>query len=77
MWFNEKYIGTNLYNYEISDQTKELTIFFGPEGGFTNNEINILKNHQNITPIYLNNRILRAETAIIASISIIIYNILK
>lgn len=47
-------------------------IFIGPEGGFTENEIN-LATQNNILPITLGNRILRTETAGLFTSIILLY----
>jgi 16S rRNA (uracil1498-N3)-methyltransferase len=49
-----------------------LSVFVGPEGGFTPTEIELARQH-GIIPVGLGNRILRAETAGLAAISIIMY----
>ena len=45
-------------------------ILVGPEGGFSTNEINYLKEKSFIRPIDLGPRILRADTAVIAALSL-------
>ncbi len=50
----------------------ELDIFIGPEGGFTNTEVDIA-NRSGIRPISMGNRIMRTETAGLISIAIILY----
>ncbi len=50
---------------------EKVAIFIGPEGGFTTNEIKVLK-EANFIPVKLGNRILRTETAsfyVLSSIS--------
>lgn len=44
-------------------------ILIGPEGGFTSNEITLISNHPDAIIISLGKRILKASTAIIASLS--------
>jgi 16S rRNA (uracil1498-N3)-methyltransferase len=44
-------------------------ILTGPEGGFTNNERTLIRAAENIIPISLGPRILRAETAALAAIA--------
>lgn len=46
-----------------------LSILIGPEGGFTPEEICMLKARANILPVSLGPRILRAETALISALS--------
>ena len=45
-------------------------ILVGPEGGFSTNEINYLKEKRFIKPIDLGPRILRADTAVVAALSL-------
>lgn len=55
--------------YSLADAaTNEVQLFIGPEGGYSEEEIETAKNHQ-IVPVTLGKRILRAETAAIASLS--------
>ncbi|HEX9896105.1 MAG TPA: RsmE family RNA methyltransferase [Dehalococcoidales bacterium] len=49
-----------------------LSVFVGPEGGFTPAEIELARRH-GIVSVGLGNRILRAETAGLAAISVIMY----
>ncbi len=53
-------------------KSKEINIFIGPEGGFTEEEIAVAQEH-NIVPVSLGPRILRAETAGLATTSAILY----
>jgi 16S rRNA (uracil1498-N3)-methyltransferase len=46
-------------------------IIIGPEGGFTDEEVKKLLALKNITPVSLGNRIMRAETAAIAAMTIL------
>lgn len=46
-------------------------IFVGPEGGFSDDEVKLLRSQEFIVPINLGPRILRAETAVIASLAIV------
>ena len=79
---NEDYINIMLYENknglddtiallnEIKDSKKQINIIVGPEGGFSDKEIKLL-NNQNIKIISLGDRVLRAETAAIAIMSLI------
>lgn len=51
---------------------KTVGIFVGPEGGFSEEEIRLAKDY-GIIPVGLGNRILRTETAAIAVMSVIMY----
>ena len=57
----------------IKNQPKTISIFIGPEGGFSKQEISMLSSY-NIKSATLGRRILRTETAPIAALSIIMYN---
>lgn len=51
---------------------KNIAILIGPEGGFEEEEINLARENS-IIPVTLGNRILRTETASIATISMFMY----
>jgi 16S rRNA (uracil1498-N3)-methyltransferase len=53
-------------------RAQAISVFVGPEGGFTSTEIELARRH-GIVPAGLGNRILRAETAGLAAISAIMY----
>lgn len=57
----------------IKNQPKTISMFIGPEGGFSKQEISMLSSY-NIKSATLGRRILRTETAPIAALSIIMYN---
>ncbi len=50
---------------------KNISIFIGPEGGFSNFEIDYLKEQYGFMPVPLGKRILRTETAAIYALSVI------
>ncbi|MBK6703548.1 MAG: 16S rRNA (uracil(1498)-N(3))-methyltransferase [Caulobacteraceae bacterium] len=50
---------------------EKLALLIGPEGGFTPDERRLLRNFTYVIPVSLGPRILRAETAVIAALSII------
>ena len=51
-----------------------VSLFIGPEGGFTPDEITLAQQY-NIQPITLGQRILRAETAAIAAVTLTLYEL--
>ncbi len=53
-------------------KTNQLSIFIGPEGGFTGDEVELARSH-GIIPVTLGKRILRAETAGVVVASVICY----
>ncbi|MDP2684790.1 MAG: RsmE family RNA methyltransferase [bacterium] len=69
-WEGEK--TTKIYNIYKSDEN-EYHIIIGPEGGFSTSEIK-MATENNITPVSLGTRILRAETAAIATVCLILLN---
>jgi len=46
-----------------------LTLLVGPEGGFSSQEVDFINGCENVHPVSLGSRILRAETAVIAALS--------
>ncbi|NLM11051.1 MAG: 16S rRNA (uracil(1498)-N(3))-methyltransferase [Clostridiaceae bacterium] len=68
---SEKCLKDLLKCYNINC-VKAIGVFIGPEGGFSEEEINLAKNYD-IIPVGLGKRILRTETASIAALSIIMY----
>lgn len=56
----------------VSESTKTLSMFVGPEGGFEEAEIELLKDN-GVTPTTLGTRILRAQTAPLAGITAVMY----
>ena len=49
----------------------KLALLIGPEGGFDPDERRALRSHQFVTPVSLGPRILRAETAVVAALTLI------
>ena len=52
----------------------EISVFIGPEGGFTPEEIDLAR-VKGIAPVSLGNRILRAETAAIVTVGAVLYEL--
>ncbi|MGE3771221.1 MAG: 16S rRNA (uracil(1498)-N(3))-methyltransferase [Bdellovibrionales bacterium] len=52
------------------DRSRDIAILIGPEGGWSDDEIALLKQHAAVKPISLGRRILRAETAALAACAI-------
>lgn len=67
---NEK--NNKLKNLLANYNGKSIAVFIGPEGGFEENEINLAKEYE-VVPITLGTRILRTETAGLAIVSIMMY----
>lgn len=70
-----KILFCNEYESKISiinalDAEKNInTVLVGPEGGFTDEEITKLRNKANVVSVYLSDKILRTETAVIFGLS--------
>ena len=62
----------DILNRNMEAEDKKAGIFIGPEGGFTDDEIESAKNF-NIKAVKLNNRVLRAETAAFTALTIFLY----
>ena len=73
-WENEQMLGLRetLTKWKRVNSKNSFSIFTGPEGGFTVQEINIASDN-GIVPVTLGRRILRAETAAITTVSAIMY----
>jgi len=54
-----------------SIKAPKLALLIGPEGGFTQEERRMLRALSYVTPVSLGPRILRAETAVIAALTLI------
>ena len=66
-------LNTENKKIELKDPSKPIAVLIGPEGDFSENErAKILKFHD-VQSIKLNDNILRSETAVISSLSIINY----
>lgn len=50
---------------------RQLALLIGPEGGFSDEERQLLRHHESVTPIPLGPRILRADTAAVAALAVI------
>ncbi len=56
----------------LVDSSTSLSVFIGPEGGFTNEEIDYATSN-GIVPVTLGNRVLRAETAAVTTVAAVMY----
>ena len=71
IWLNENSTGisiTDMKSKMHSNEYKNIAFIVGPEGGFTEQEQNLLLNNNKINAIHLNTNILKAETACIATL---------
>lgn len=70
----EKSLKSVIGNREVYSQVSNILVIVGPEGGFSQEEINKAR-ESGLTPITLGKRILRTETAPIAVLSNIFYEL--
>lgn len=77
-----KIFSTRFDNYLYADMNSKIKvqakngdnlIIIGPEGGFSDNEINLIYEQDNLIPYTLGENRLRAETAAVSSVSILKY----
>jgi len=68
----EKCLDTKLKETLRGDGEKNIAVFIGPEGGFSDDEIKKAVS-SGIKPVTLGNRILRTETAVLAVLVILMY----
>jgi 16S rRNA (uracil1498-N3)-methyltransferase len=54
----------------ISLKSKPIAILVGPEGGFSTKEVHLLNSKSFVRKVSLGPQILRAETAVVAAVSI-------
>lgn len=72
-WEEEREKGLYSLLKEYSPPPKEVSLFTGPEGGISPEEMNMLKRHPGVHPVTLGPRILRAETAPLALLAVIMF----
>ena len=66
-------LNTDNKKIELKDPSKPIAILIGPEGDFSENERAKILEFNDVQSIKLNDNILRSETAVISSLSIINY----
>ena len=69
-------LNTNNVKFDFKDE-RPVCVLIGPEGDFTEDERNEIFNQKNITPIKINENILRSETAAISMLSLIGFKFLS
>ena len=72
---NEKRDDIYLHEYLAENFENNMSFLIGPEGGFSTREYDFLKKNPYVVSVKLNNRLLRAETAAILTLST--YNIYR
>ncbi len=69
LFCNENRDDPFLHETLIQHKEKNISFLIGPEGGFSEKELIMLKSQKKIIPVKLNDRILRADTASVLAIS--------
>jgi 16S rRNA (uracil1498-N3)-methyltransferase len=69
-WGGERGRGAPIAQVLAEQRTAKLALLIGPEGGFTNDERTLLRSLPFVNAVSLGPRILRAETAVIAALSV-------
>ena len=69
-------LNTNNVKFDFKGE-KPVCVLIGPEGDFTEDERSMILNQKNITPIKINENILRSETAAISILSLIGFKFLS
>ena len=69
-------LNTNNVKFNFKDE-KPVCVLIGPEGDFTEDERSMIFKQKNITPIKINENILRSETAAISMLSLIGFKFLS
>ena len=69
LFCNENRDDPFLHETLIQHKEKKISFLIGPEGGFSEKELIMLKSKKKIIPVKLNDRILRADTASVLAIS--------
>ena len=69
-------LNTNNVKFDFKDE-RPVCVLIGPEGDFTEDERSVILNQKNITPIKINENILRSETAAISMLSLIGFKFLS
>ena len=69
-------LNTNNVKFDFKGE-KPVCVLIGPEGDFTEDERSMILNQKNITPIKINENILRSETAAISMLSLIGFKFLS
>ena len=69
-------LNTNNVKFDFKDE-KPVCVLIGPEGDFTEDERSMIFKQKNITPIKINENILRSETAAISMLSLIGFKFLS
>ena len=59
----------------LKEKSKKVAIFIGPEGGFSEEEVDLLSKLENVRRVTLGPRILRTETAGIATVAMVLYEL--
>ena len=59
----------NINDCLLKEKPEKVALLVGPEGGFSDSERKLFRTKKNVLPVSLGNRILRAETAAVAALT--------
>ena len=69
-FMDERGAGASIKQAFAQNQSDSIAIIIGPEGGFASAEADMLYSKKYVIPVSLGPRILRAETAAVASVAL-------
>ena len=72
----KSYLQQVLQNLQTSSEIQKIYVFVGSEGGFSVQEVELFKNYS-LKPITLGTQVLRVETACVALVSVIKYELVN
>lgn len=72
----KSYLHEILQNFELSPEIQKIYVFVGSEGGFSKEEVELFKKYS-LKAITLGSQVLRVETACVALVSVIKYELIS
>ena len=69
LFCDESLESRNINDCLLNEKPEKVALLVGPEGGFSESERKLFRTKKNVLPVSLGNRILRAETAAVAALT--------
>ena len=69
LFCDESLESRNINDCLLNEKPEKVALLVGPEGGFSDSERKLFRTKKNVLPVSLGNRILRAETAAVAALT--------